>query len=153
MSIKDKMQFENYIPKFSEYQQMVKEGFVGDMWNKSKAYLTGDDFDSERNRKYPKEAYFTLKYVPPKDITEFNGLPTRNIKTCNSIDFSNCRMLTSVSNLPHHIKEDLNFSFCTSLISVVDFPEYVGGRIIVDGCPFFEGMDEEQIRQKYNISE
>ncbi len=68
------------------------------------------------------------------------------------LNFEDCTSLTSVSNLPRYVGWDLSFRNCTSLNSLPNIPSVVKHWIYTRDCPFFEGMNEKQIRQKYNIS-
>ncbi len=67
------------------------------------------------------------------------------------LSFIRCYSLTSVSNLPKTIGRDLSFADCTSLTSIGKMPSVIKGNIYTHECSFFEGMDEEQIREKYGI--
>ncbi len=113
----------------------------------------------------------------PTDIKEFKGFEELfgfEIKEVRwGLYFNKCTSLTSISNLPEKIGTTLSFKDCTSLTSFPDLPEYVGlslsfeyctslnfiskmpsvvkGNIYIDSCPFFEGMKEEEIREKYGI--
>ncbi len=82
-------------------------------------------------------------------LTSVSNLP-ENIK--DFLSFYNCTSLTSVSNLPEKIGWNLSFNYCTSLTSIGKMPSVVQGSIYTENCPFFEGMNEEQIREKYNIT-
>ncbi len=87
------------------------------------------------------EGCISLKSLPnlPKTIGWF-------------LDFESCTSLTSLPNLPEYVGGDLFFKWCTSLTSIPNIPSVVKGNILTYQTPFFEGMNEEQIREKYNIS-
>ncbi len=113
----------------------------------------------------------------PIDIKEFKGFKElcgfeiKEVK--GSLNFRNCTSLTSVSNFPECIGGSLNFRNCTSLLLVSNLPECIGGylsffectsltsilkmpsvvkdNIFTRGCPFFENLAEDQIREKYGI--
>ncbi len=68
-----------------------------------------------------------------------------------NLDFEVCTSLTSVSNFPDYVGGYLNFYKCTSLTSIGKMPSVVKGGIYTGKCPFFEGMNEAQIREKYGI--
>ncbi len=91
----------------------------------------------------------------PNDINEFKGFKELfgfEIKEVNGyLSFYGCYSLTSVSNLPEYIGGHLSFRGCTSLTSIGKMPSVVKMGIITEDCPFFEGMDEEQVRKKYGI--
>ncbi len=105
-------------------------------------------------KKYKKGVYNGYLKAP-KDIKEFNGfekelgLDIKEVK--GDLNFRECESLTSISNLPEIIEGDLSFSWCTSLTSISKLPSIVDGYISTTHCPFFKGMDEEQIREKYGI--
>ncbi len=82
-------------------------------------------------------------------LTSISNLP----ETINgSLRFYECKKLKSMSNMPKYIGGYLNFYKCNSLTSIEKMPSVVNGDIYIYQCPFFEGMYEEQIREKYNIS-
>ncbi len=117
--------------------------------------------------------------VAPKDIKEFKGFEelfgfeikeitgylsfwnctsltsVSNLPDCvgYNLSFHECTSLTSVSNLPDCVGGYLNFYKCTSLTSIGKMPSVVKGGIYTGNCPFFEGMTEQQIREKYNTSQ
>ncbi len=98
---------------------------------------------------------YTLNIDSPLNIKEFKGFEElfgfeiKEIK--GGLYFDRRHSLTSVSNLPERIGGSLDFEYCTSLTSISDFPKLLEGVLYTEGCPFFEGMDEQQIREKYNI--
>ncbi len=119
-----------------------------------------------------KEVRGFLSFYDCTSLTSVSNLPEY---IGGHLSFEDCTSLSSVSNLPKIIHNSLSFDGCTSLTSLPDLPEYVGGHLsfwgcfsltsvskmpsVVKGiiyteeCPFFEEMNEKQIRQKYNISE
>ncbi len=124
-----------------------------------------------------KDGVYDYYIEAPKDIKEFNGFGELfgfeikeitwglDFDYCTSLttvsklpdfigddlDFKNCISLKSLPNLPEIIEGFLNFMSCTSLTSIGKMPSVVEGGIYNDKCPFFKGMDEEQIREKYGI--
>ncbi len=119
-----------------------------------------------------KEVRGFLSFYDCTSLTSVSNLPEY---IGGHLSFEDCTSLSSVSNLPKTIHDGLSFDGCTALTSFPDLPEYVGGHLsfwgcfsltsvskmpsVVKGiiyteeCPFFEEMNEKQIRQKYNISE
>ncbi len=91
----------------------------------------------------------TLSFFRCISLTSLPNLPE---KLEGFLSFEDCTSLTSISNLPDYIGGILDFSRCTSLTSISNIPTTVGIAIYSIDCPFFEGMTEEQIREKYNIS-
>ncbi len=90
-----------------------------------------------------------LTFAECKSLTSVSNFPEY---VGNNLSFFNCKSLTSVSNLPEYVEDHLTFSGCASLTSIGKMPSVVKGYIYTAYCPFFEGMNEVQIRQKYNIS-
>ncbi len=119
----------------------------------------------------PKNIGWNLSFRRCTSLTSVSNLPE---KINGSLIFSNCTSLTSVSNLPKEIGENIDFTFCTSLTSISNLPDFIGrsldfykctsltsiskmpsvikNDIYTRDCPFFEGMSEGDIRNKYNIS-
>ncbi len=91
----------------------------------------------------------------PNDINEFKGFKELfgfEIKEVRGfLSFYDCTSLTCVSNLPKKVNGYLSFYGCTSLNSISNLPEEVSESIFYEKCPFFEGMNEDQIREKYGI--
>ncbi len=119
-----------------------------------------------------KEVKGSLNFSRCTSLTSVSNLPSHiNI----SLFLNHCKSLTSVSNLPKKIGWSFVFSHCTSLTSISNLPDYVGGyfsfygcisltsiskmpsvvqaNIYTEDCPFFEGMNENQIRKKYNMDD
>ncbi len=69
-----------------------------------------------------------------------------------NLSFKGCTLLESIIDLPYKIFGNVSFVDCVSLKSIDIMPSTVSGSIDTKDCPFFEGMTEEQIRKKYNIS-
>ncbi len=119
-----------------------------------------------------KEVNGYLTFYECKSLTSVSNLPDY---VGGHLSFSGCTSLTSVSNLPEYVGGSLSFFLCKSLNSISNLPERVGGylsflycisltsvskipSVVKENiytntreCPFFEGMDEEQIREKYGI--
>ncbi len=81
-------------------------------------------------------------------LTSVSNLPE---KINGSLIFSHCTYLTSISNLPDYVGGYFSFGRCISLTSISKMPSVVKGFIYTEDCPFFEGMDEAQVRKKYGI--
>ncbi len=96
-----------------------------------------------------KEIKGYLSFAWCKRLTSISNLPDY---MGYYLSFDSCTSLTSVSNLPEKIEGFLSFDSCTSLTSISKMPSFVENYIWTRNCPFFEGMTEEQIREKYNIS-
>ncbi len=95
-----------------------------------------------------KELKRGLYFSECNSLTSISNLPE---SVGWSLSFSDCTSLTSVSNFPDYVGGYLNFYKCTSLTSIGKMPSVVKGGIYTGKCPFFEGMNEAQIREKYGI--
>ncbi len=97
-----------------------------------------------------KEVQGYLSFYGCISLTSVSNLPE---KIGGSLSFRNCTILTSLPDLPEYVGDYLDFEECTSLTSISKMPSFVGNTIYTYKCPFFENLTEEQIREKYNISE
>ncbi len=96
----------------------------------------------------PETIGMVLNFEDCISLTSVSNLPG---KIGDWLSFYRCISLTSVSNLLEWVGGFLSFHECTSLTSISNLPSVVKYDIYTDGCPFFEGMDEAQIREKYGI--
>ncbi len=120
-----------------------------------------------------KEITGNLIFSACTSLTSISNLPE---KVGESLNINLNSHLKTISNFPKTIGEDLNLIACTDLNTISNLPDYVGQsirftenknlktilgkfpsvvkyRIITtENIPFFKGMTEEQIREKYNIS-
>ncbi len=96
----------------------------------------------------PEKIKMSLDFRYCKSLISVSNFPE---KINEGLNFTGCFSLTSISNLPKKIVGGLSLLECTSLTSISKMPSVVKGFIFTYGCPLFEGMDEEQIREKYGI--
>ncbi len=82
-----------------------------------------------------------------KDLQTHTGLDIKHLK--GKLSFR--RNISSIETLPETIDGDLDLYNCINLKEIKQLPKKVTGRINAENCPFFEGMNEIQIREKYNI--
>ncbi len=97
----------------------------------------------------PEKITGMLSFNQSNSLTSVSNLPEYVGET---LSFYGCKSLKAVSNLPKIIGGSLSFRNCKSLTSIEKMPSVVVGSIYTAECPFFEGMTEEQIREKYNIT-
>ncbi len=95
-----------------------------------------------------KEVIGYLSFYGCISLTSISNLPERVVR---NLSFYDCTSLTCVSNLPKKVNGYLSFYGCTSLNSISNLPEEVSESIFYEKCPFFEGMNEAQIKEKYGI--
>ncbi len=98
---------------------------------------------------FPEDIGWNLDFNGCTSLTSVSNLP-ENVGCF--LSFSGCTSLKSLPNLPKYIRSYLSFYECESLTSIEKMPSLVKNSIYTKLCPFFEGMNEEQIREKYNIS-
>ncbi len=102
-----------------------------------------------------KDGFYYEHIEVPGDIKEFKGFKELfgfEIKEVRwGLHFYECTSLTSISNLPEYVGGNLSFAYCTSLTSVSKMPSVVKDNIFTRDCPFFENLTEDQIRKKYGV--
>ncbi len=96
-----------------------------------------------------KEVKGNLSFSGCTSLTSVSNLPTAIM---GFLSFGECTSLTSIEKMPIFVAGNLDFNNCTTLTSISNIPTTVGKAIYSIDCPFFKGMNEKQIRQKYNIS-
>ncbi len=117
------------------YNEAPASIFIGDKKNKEyKIFKWGINLDYFRES----DGIYNGDMVAPKDIVEFKGfkeelgLDIKNLR--GNLDFDGCTSLTSISNLPEYVGGHLSFRSCENLKEMYDLPKTVAKSLSFSNC-------------------